>query len=376
MMTKSGRARRAWRRSMWVAGSVWLALTAQVTHADEVTTKGTVLRGKVTSVNSTGIAFEPEYGKGSLAIKWDDIDDVKTDKGFQILHDDEQEIYSPLLGLRAGKLQTQGGDVDVKTIFVGLPLVDGQPSFRDRMRSRFRYWDGSFTVGFNVTQSTVDSIGLLVAFDATRSKGPTRLITAASYRYARQKSTERERDPDTGEVTKRTDETILQDEWKGLLRGEYDFTPRIYGFLSQDLEYDSVESLSLRAVTKAGAGYMLWREDLTETAMNFVRVEGGGAYVHESFFGPRSDDYFAIAFGALAQYHLPLNSLFDWRFDYLPNVADWGNDYLLRTEAALTLPLFNPIDVKVSIIDQFDNTPAEDAKKNSLYFAAGLSVAW
>ncbi len=41
--------------------------------ADEVTSKGTVLHGKVTSLSSAGITFAPEYGKGSLDIKWENI---------------------------------------------------------------------------------------------------------------------------------------------------------------------------------------------------------------------------------------------------------------------------------------------------------------
>jgi len=53
--------------------------------ADEVTSKGTVLRGKVSALSGAGITFSPEYGKGTLAIKWESIENIKTDAPFQVL---------------------------------------------------------------------------------------------------------------------------------------------------------------------------------------------------------------------------------------------------------------------------------------------------
>src|SRR5262245_21527974 len=72
--------------------------------ADEVSSKGTVLHGKVTGLSGDGITFEPEYGKGSLAIKWEDVTDVTTEGSFHVLHSEDQEIAGRIQGLRDGKL--------------------------------------------------------------------------------------------------------------------------------------------------------------------------------------------------------------------------------------------------------------------------------
>lgn len=349
---------------------------AGVARADEVTSKGTVLQGKINRISAAGVELSPDYGDGSLLIKWKNVEDIHSEASFQILYNDEQEVYAPLTGFRDGMLQTQEASIDVKTIHSGIPLSSSKPSFRERLRSNWRYWDGNFDLALNASQATVDTTGLLVSFAATRTKDPTRLVMNVSYRFSRQNSDEEVLDPNApgGTKTKKVEKT-LEDEWRGLLRGEYDLTPRIYTFASADAEYDGIESLSIRAVPKLGLGYQLWEQEVSETKKNFLRVEAGGAYVYEKFFGGDTGDYFSIAMGALAQYHLPFGRV-DWRLDYLPAVNDWIGDYLLRTEAALSIPIFDPISLKTAIIDEYDSEPAEGTDQNRFYLMLGFSVAW
>jgi len=64
-------------RSLVAIGIAVLALS-RAAGADQVTSKGTLLHGTITAIAGSGVTFEPEYGKGSLAIKWKDIDDITT----------------------------------------------------------------------------------------------------------------------------------------------------------------------------------------------------------------------------------------------------------------------------------------------------------
>ena len=101
MMRGGAERRRGIQRVAVVAALVALAATAA--QADEVTSKGTVLKGKVTGFSSTGLTFEPEYGKGSLVIDWKDVEDVKTEGPFQVLYGDDLEADAPLQGFSDGK---------------------------------------------------------------------------------------------------------------------------------------------------------------------------------------------------------------------------------------------------------------------------------
>jgi hypothetical protein len=54
-------------REGWAGLATTIALLiAGSALADQVTSKGTVLHGKITALGGTGITFEPEYGKGAI----------------------------------------------------------------------------------------------------------------------------------------------------------------------------------------------------------------------------------------------------------------------------------------------------------------------
>src|SRR6202158_5212344 len=246
--------RRFWRVAL--LASLVATGYARSAVADEVTSKGTVLRGKITALGGASITFEPEYGKGSLAIKWESIENVKTDAPFQVLYGDNQESDAPLQGFSNGKLLVGATAIDVATIHSGQPIGAGGPSFNDRMRSAWRYWDGNFDLGLNVQQSTTDTTGFLLGFNAVRTKDPTKFTLGASYRYGTEKR--------KGQTKSRT-----QDDLFGFIREDYSFTPRIYGFASGDATYDGIQRLSIRGVPKLGVGYVFWQEQVDEERRNF-----------------------------------------------------------------------------------------------------------
>jgi hypothetical protein len=331
--------------------------------ADEVTSKGTVLHGEVVSLNGAGITLSPEYGKGTLVIKWESIENIKTDAPFQVLYGDGQESDAPLQGFSNAKLLVGATTVDVATIHSGRPIGPGGLSFKDRMRSAWRYWDGSLDVGVNVQQSTTDTTGYSLGFQTVRTHDPTKFTLEASDLYTTQK--------ETGKPASR-----IQDEALGLIREEYSFTSRIYGYASGDATYNGIQRLSIRAVPKAGIGYVFWQEQIDEDKRNFLQGEVGPSWVFERYFGGSYRDYDAIAFGALAGYYLPYGAHFDWRLDYLPAVDNFAKDYLLRTEGSLLAPLIDPISAKFTVRDEYDSQPTAGTKRNSLFLTLGLSLVW
>jgi hypothetical protein len=346
--------------------------------ADEVTSKGTLLHGKITAVSAAGITFSPEYGKGSLEIKWESVEGLKTDGAFQILYGEDQESSAPLQGFSNGKLLAGAAGatatpIDVTTIQSGWPLGGAGPSLSDRMHSYWRYWSGNFDLGLSVQQATTDTTGFVLGLKTERAKAPTRLTLGASYRYATQKQS----GESLGASSNKS--TTTQDQAMGSVREEYDFTPRIYGFASGDATYDAIQKLSIRGVPKAGPGYVLWEEKLDAERRNFLQVEAGGSWVYEKYFQSTNtpeNNYFAIAFGALAGYYLPYGAHFDWKVDYLPAVDDFTGKYLLRSDAGLSIPVVAALAAKFSLLDEYNSKPAAEAKRNSLYLTAGVSLVW
>jgi hypothetical protein len=361
--------------------AVALCLTATAARADRLVAGGVTLSGSVKSVTSAGVEFQPEFAKDPMLVPWDKVEDLSSDASFQVLYGDELEVVAPIGGFSDGKLEFGDAKVDPKTELVAATgLGEAEPGFRDRVRSAMRYWHGAFDLGFNVQQATIDNLGLLVALRTMRAKGPTRLMLGADYRYAT------ERNPDNAPPKERR----TKDSASGLVRGEYDLTKYLYVYGSTDALYDAVQNLSLRAVPKAGLGFVVWQREPKEGVRDFLALEAGAGWVYESYMcgapgdcaiAPSGkvvdeDDYFTIALGAAAAVVLPRGMAFDWRFDYLPSVQDFADDYVVRTAAALTVPLIAPVSARLSIADTYDSTPAGDADENSLLVDTSLNVAW
>jgi len=332
--------------------------------ADELKSKGTTLTGTVKTVSAKGVAFDTEYGKGTLVVAIEDVEDVRSDGRFVVVYGPSGQTTGKILGLREGKLLV--GDDAASAVEIALADVHAvvgvegpEDSFANSMRKRLALWDGSFDVGFGITRSTADTTTFALGFLADRKKKPTRLTFQTGYNYGREKA------EDGAENT-------TANELFGLLRGEYDFAARWFTFSSVDAEYDEVESLDIRTVPKLGAGYRFW-----ESANGLFQVEAGGAYIYEKFSNGDDNDYFSVAFGKLFEYDLPyFGSHFHWRTDYLPSVSDWTGDYLLRSEAALLVPMYRFVNLKFAVADDYDSTPAEGAKHNTLKSTAGIAFVY
>jgi len=52
------------------------------------------------------------------------------------------------------------------------------------------------------------------------------------------------------------------------------------------------------------------------------------------------------------------------------------DDFLLRGETSLLVPLISKLSFKVSLVDLYNSSPADDTQKNSLATLVGLSLGF
>ena len=102
-------------------------------------------------------------------------------------------------------------------------------------------------------------------------------------------------------------------------------------------------------------------------------METGLGYVYERFFGDASDAFVAMAFGAEGSARVFSGWLLHGRVEYLPDVGDWADNYLIRGEVSLSAPLTTHLAFKWSVVDTYDNTPAPDIERNELKTLATLT---
>ena len=351
-----------------------LLLVPSLAAADRVTVKGAVLEGTVKSISGKEIVMKTIYGKGDLTIPTADVTAIETDAPFHVYQADDGQTVGPIVGITPE--------------VVSIAEADGR---RPRSLST-RCRPHPATPARMPTGSSGDRSRARggVATRISRSRRSTRAFTPPPWRPASACAASEDRTarasaratcaarpetrrttPDTIDVDE-SDTEVTGDELRGSLRHEYDLTARLFAFGSLDAEHDGIEALALRAIPKLGAGYKIVdREDV------LFSVDTGFAYVYQKYFGGDTESYTAIAFGAESDVKLPfLDATWHARADYLPSLTNWTEDYFLRGETALLIPIYEQLSLKAALIDEYNSQPADDTVANSLTTLLGLSLVY
>lgn len=344
-----------------VALLAWMSLAGPVrAETDAIVTADVTVTGTIVSLEADGVVIEPAFGKGTVTIAYDAIESIESEKNFSVLYGDSDEVLGKIVGIDSGRLLIGAGPetavaVDPATIFAGSPF-NGTRTNWDRIRSRWRYWSASADAGLSYFNATTDTLQASLGAGAERRRAGTRLLMQSGYRF----STEKQQGEETNTLT---------NELRGLVKGEYDITPRFLLLASMDGEYDEIERLSFRGVPKLGLGYRILK-----TPSAFLQLESAPSYVYERFFGGDTNEFFGISFGAELGASLPLGSDMTWRLDYLPAIDDWTEDYLIRSQAALTMPLVSVFHLRFAVANQYDNTPAPGIDRHEIQTTLGIAV--
>jgi hypothetical protein len=340
---------------------------------DRVTVKGTTLEGTVQSVSSDKVVIETVYGDGDLTIALEDVEAIETEGDFHVFHGDDVHSVGRVVGATPESLRLAGAAGETE-----IPFAEVHDSQRDpgpdaglleRAPVALPYWSGTFDLAFAATQATTNTTALATGLALDRERGPSRLHLETTYK--RSTTADEEDDEDTADVDESETEKTA-DELRGFVRQEYDLDTRYFAFGSLEAEHDGIEELEIRLIPRAGLGYVVHESESTRFA-----VDAGGAFVYESFYDGSENDYPAATFGAESEVKLPFaGATWNSRVDYTPSLTDWTEDYQLRGETALVVPMTEGLSLKASLVDLYNSSPADDTTSNSLSTLLGLSLGF
>jgi hypothetical protein len=369
----------------WPLAALLLVPSLAAAAADRVTVKGAVLEGKVRSISAKHVVMETIYGKGDLRIATEDVTAIETDAPFHVYKADDGKVVGPVVGVSPAAITVaaESGTTEVPFEQVQAAPREAGPkaNWFSRRAVESPWWKSHYDFALSATESTIDSSALAVGFGAQRERGPSRLEFGATYLRGTSQDDDTENlglpdNPDTPEdesqLTEDGREEVTKNEVRGFVRQEYDLTKRIFALGSLEAEHDGVESLAYRLIPKVGAGFKIVdRED------TYIAVDAGVAYVYERFYDDSLNNYLSLAFGAGSKLKLPwLGASWVTRADYYPSITDWSNDYRVRGETALVIPIVEQLSLRASLIDEYTAQPADDTLSNTLTTLLGLSLTY
>lgn len=329
-------------------------------YPDTVTVKGQTLRGRIVRIRSETLELDTIYGEGSVHIPLEDIEHVESGEPFRVYFgSDDETVGGRLLDVREGMLVV-GDDpadavtVDLDEVHFGVSQPEYERSFWNRLRSDFREWGAELELGMNFEEGAIEKRKLRFGGRIDRRREPFRLRVEAAYAFDRE-----QRRADPAQTTK--------NEFSGTLLGQYTLWKKLFGFGLMGGEFDYPRGVAARLYPTAGVG---WRWFDTERATLSPQI--GFGWVLEDFETVESNNYAAIHFGLEGRYEFWKGSVLRGTAGYWPDITSPGENWLFRTELSLTVPVWDPLSLRGTIININDNNPTPDTGNNKFETLLGI----
>ena len=142
-----------------------------------------------------------------------------------------------------------------------------------------------------------------------------------------------------------------------------------YAFGRPAMDWDTPRDIDFRVYPAAGVGYRFFQKE-----QNFIQFPVGLGYVYENFDGFDTNSYFSWYIGLGGRYDFGKGIYLNVDFLYMPSIASFGDDWLFRSFLDFTVPLFDPLALKLLLANVNDDNPSPDVGNNKFTATMALSL--
>jgi hypothetical protein len=144
-------------------------------------------------------------------------------------------------------------------------------------------------------------------------------------------------------------------------------------FREWNVEFDLPRCVEARLYPTAGLGYRIFDSERAT-----LQPKLGFGYVYEDF----ADEGGNSNTGGYASGFLGLDGSYTWdtsvelrgRLGYWPGLASPGKNWLFRSELTATVPIWDPLAFRTTIVNINGNNPAPDTGNNKFHTIMGLAL--
>ena len=227
-------------------------------------------------------------------------------------------------------------------------------------------WHGS--VGFSGTAARGNTVSekATVLADLNRRWEENRLTADFGYFFAQNGTTR-----DNKEKTE--DRIDLGSQF------DHFWATKVYSYVNGRYERDGINDLQYRYRAGTGMGYQ-WLEgrDFESTGKWSFNQEVGLTYIKEKYEHVKDDDRLAFRYA----HHLEwaprwVDKLaFTHNFEYLPDIDDWADNYLIDTDAGFTYALIGAWQLIGKVEWDYNSNPGPSTKSSDIRYMLGLGYKW
>ncbi|PWU00600.1 MAG: hypothetical protein C5B51_24880 [Terriglobia bacterium] len=333
-------------------------------RADQITMKdGDRITGEIVKKDGQTVTMKSK-NFGTVTLKWDDIGAIRTD----------QPLIVVLSGGRSVKasLQTQDGGIQIvapaapETVPASTIVAlrnDAEEHAFERLQHPGLLDLWTITGGLNIagTNGNAETSTLTTPFTFERNSNTSR--TKAYFNSIR--STAR-----VNGVSAQTANAV-----RGGWAYDRNLTRRVFLDGFNDYEYDRFQSLDLRVVLGAGAGYHVWSRE-----SNHLSFLGGGAWNRDAFSASASLPAFTRNSGGAYwgddfSYRLLRGTNLTEAFRMFDNLSQTG-EYRMNFDVVAATPIKKWLNWTVSLSDRYLSNPVPGRKRNDFLYSTGLAVSF
>ena len=330
--------------------SIWLLIFIMPegrVFADEIVLEnGNILTGTVVKVEGGKLTLKTDFSQ-PVEIQMDKIKKITTDNPVEVHLTTGEIIKGKLKTAEDGRMVIEPSPERGATRIEAKEIASVNPPPKPPVKLT-----GSITLGGNHQSGNTDRAGASVAADASLKTDLNRFSLRFLYNYAKE----------SGQET--TNNTY------GLLKYDYFFTKKFYGYLASEFLKDRFKDLNLRTIVGPGVGYQVW-----DDPGKFLSLEGGVAYESDDYITAKDQSTVTARLAADFRYKLFEFVIFGDRLEVFPNL-NYGGEYKLRNEASIQSPLGAGWALKLSNIIEQNSDPSPGFKKTDTTWILGLQYSF
>jgi putative salt-induced outer membrane protein len=350
---------------------VFITLAA---NAEQITLKnGDKITGSVEKSDGKTLLFKTDYA-GELSIKWEDVQELSSDKKLYIATPDKKVISGTVTTQDSDLVVTTAqGAVHVPKASAGLIRSESEQADSDAsLHPAFRRnWAGGLNLGFALARGNSATKNLDLAFNAIRPTLNDKLTLYATSVYS------------TNDLAGANPKTVANSILGGL-RYDRNIAPRLFVYGTGDFQTDDLQHLDLRSIVGGGLGFHAIKTE--STLLDFL---GGADYTRETYaaytlnpntpnfvFEPsKTSSFLGASIGDDFSHKLGKASLLTQRFNYLPNLNN-GGGYRTALDAGLTTKLNTWLGWQLGFSDRYTSNARPGNKNNDVLFTTGLALTF